>query len=257
MFSIPVLLLLLVRLSSIDRIHSAPSLGPLSWSRYCVLLSALLRVPGDSQLSHFLHTASHDRIDSLFFGALLGYFYHFRPQLLNNLLHSTRNRIFIAVCSAGLLSTICFFRGTVWFCSAFGYTCLYLGFGGVLLLSLYVKGILRGKIARCLELVGPLRLCGDVLLLDLPLAWSHRAWFPGLVRRILSRFSRAERAVCDLYDRRSRHWDHDVKDDRIPDSAAARSNLLARQRIVALPSDAAHPQTPPVDTLTDATTSRY
>jgi len=175
---------------------------------------------------HTSYTASHDRIDSLFFGALLGYFYHFRPQLLNNLLHSTRNRIFIAVCSAGLLSTICFLPRDSWFFSAFGYTCLYLGFGAVLLLSLYVKGILRGKIARCLELVGTAAAYVGMYSYSIYL-WHGPtgAWFPGLVRRILSRFSRAERAVCDLYDRKPRNWDHDVEDNRISDSAAARSNL--------------------------------
>ena len=75
--------------------------------------------------------------------------------------------------------------------------------------------------------------------------------------RTVTGSSRAERAVSDLYDRKSRNWDHDVEDNRIPDSAAARSYFSSRQGIVALTSDAAHPQTSPVSTLTDAATSRY
>jgi peptidoglycan/LPS O-acetylase OafA/YrhL len=89
-----------------------------------------------------------------FLEALLGYFYHFCPHSLGNLLQSTRNRLAIALCSASLLSTVFFFPREDRFFATFGYSCLYLGFGGVLLLSLYLQGILRSWVARSVEVIG-------------------------------------------------------------------------------------------------------
>jgi peptidoglycan/LPS O-acetylase OafA/YrhL len=207
---------------------------------------------------HTAYTASHDRMDSLFFGALLGYLHHFRPYILNNLMHSTRNRIFIAVCSAVLLSTICFLPRDSRIFSTFGFTWLYLGFGGVLLLSLYVKGILRGKIARCFEIVGTAAASVGMYSYSIYL-WHGPAgaWFPGLVRRVL-RVSQGpnERFLTYLIGSlaigitMSKIIEYPILRlrDRIFPSA---------QGIVALTSDAGHPQTPPLSKVTDAATSRY
>jgi peptidoglycan/LPS O-acetylase OafA/YrhL len=85
---------------------------------------------------HTAYAASHDRIDALFFGTLLGYCYHFRRQVLDHLMSPTRNRVVLAACSAALLSTVFLFPRNSRLFSTFGFTCLYLGFGGVLLLSL-------------------------------------------------------------------------------------------------------------------------
>jgi peptidoglycan/LPS O-acetylase OafA/YrhL len=183
---LPVLLFLLVRFSS----NRQDPFRALPWTFVVVAVlciafraaSVYLGVPN----YHTAYTASHDRMDSLFFGALLGYLYHFRPHILNNLMHSTRNWIFIAVCSSVLLSTICFLPRDSRIFSAFGFTWLYLGFGGVLLLSLYVKGILRGKIARCFEIVGTAAASVGMYSYSIYL-WHGPvgAWLPGLVRRVL------------------------------------------------------------------------
>jgi len=145
---------------------------------------------------HTAYAASHDRIDALFFGVLLGYFYHFRPQILDHLLHPAWNRVAIAACSAGLLSTVCLFPRDNRFFSTFGFTCVYLGFGGILLLSIYLQGILRGKIARFVRAIGAAAASVGMYSYSIYL-WHGptAAWLPGVVRRVLhvSAFSANER----------------------------------------------------------------
>ena len=145
---------------------------------------------------HTAYVASHDRIDALFFGVLLGYFYHFRRQVLDHLLHPTRNRVVLAACSAGLLSTVFLFPRDSRLFSTFGFTCLYLGFGGVLLLSIYLQGILRGKTARFVGAIGTGAAYVGMYSYSIYL-WHGptNAWFPGFVRRLLhvSSFNQYER----------------------------------------------------------------
>ena len=255
---LPVLLLLLVRFSS----NRQDPFRALPWTFVvvavlCIAFRAASVYWGIPNY-HSAYTASHDRMDSLFFGALLGYFYHFRSHILNNFLDSTRNRIFIAVCSAGLLSIIFFLPRENRFFSTFGFTCLYLGFGGVLILSLYVKGILRGKIARCLEIVGTAAAYVGMYSYSIYL-WHGpaAAWFPGLVRRVLhvsqgpnERFLTYMVGGLAIGITMSKIIEYPIL--RLRDRI-----FPSRQSIVALTSDTAHPQTPPVSTLTGAATSRY
>jgi peptidoglycan/LPS O-acetylase OafA/YrhL len=135
---------------------------------------------------HIAYVASHDRMDALFFGVLLGYFHHFRPQVLDHLLHSTGNRVVIAACSVALVSTVCLFPRDSRFFSTFGFTCVYLGFGGILLLSLYLQGILRGITARFMRGIGTATAYVGMYSYSIYL-WHGPtgAWFPGLVRRVL------------------------------------------------------------------------
>jgi peptidoglycan/LPS O-acetylase OafA/YrhL len=248
---LPVLLLLLVKCSA-DR---QDPFRALPWTFVVVAVlciafraaSVYLGVPN----YHTAYTASHDRMDSLFFGALLSYLYHFRPHILNNLLHSPRNRIFIAVCSACFLSTICFLPRNGRLFSTFGYTWLYLGFGGVLLLSLYVKGILNGKIARCFEIVGTAAASVGMYSYSIYL-WHGpaAAWFPGLVRRVLhvsqgpnERFVTYMIGGLVIGITMSKIIEYPIL--RLRDRI-----FPSRQCIVTLTSDAAHPLTPIVSTLT-------
>ena len=255
---LPVLLVLLVRFSS----NRQDPFRVLPWTFVVVAVlsiafraaSVYLGVPN----YHTAYSASHDRLDSLFFGALLGHLYHFRPHILNNLLHSTRNRVFIAVCSAGLLSTVCFLPRDSRSFSAFGFTWLYLGFGGVLLLSLYVKGILSGKIARCFEMVGTAAAAVGMYSYSIYL-WHGpaAAWLPGLVRRVLhvsqgpnERFVTYMIGGLAIGITMSKIIEYPIL--RLRDRI-----FPSRQGIVALTSDAAHPQTPSISTFTDTATSRY
>ena len=255
---LPVLLVLLVRFSS----NRQDPFRALPWTFVVVAVLCISFRAGSLYLGipdyHTAYTASHDRMDSLFFGALLGYLYHFRPHILNNCVNSTRKRIFIAVFSTVLLSTSCFVPRDSRFFSAFGYTWLYLGFGGVLILSLNVQGIFRGKIARCLEIVGTAAAYVGMYSYSIYL-WHGpaAAWFPGLVRLVLhvsqgpnERFVTYMIGGLAIGITMSKIIEYPIL--RLRDRI-----FPSRQGIVALTSDAAHPQTPPVSTLTGTATSRY
>jgi len=97
---------------------------------------------------------THTRVDSLFFGVLLGYLFHFRPEIVRNLLRSRRNCLAIAILSAALVSNPYFVPRSSPFCLTLGFTLLYLGFGGILLLCMEVHDVFKGKAAAGLAIVG-------------------------------------------------------------------------------------------------------
>jgi peptidoglycan/LPS O-acetylase OafA/YrhL len=97
---------------------------------------------------------THTRIDALFFGVLLGYLYHFRPETITNVSRPAANRVALGILSAALLSSSYFFSRDDHFQLSFGLTFLYLGFGGLLILSLEVRNVLKGRVARITEKIG-------------------------------------------------------------------------------------------------------
>jgi peptidoglycan/LPS O-acetylase OafA/YrhL len=103
---------------------------------------------------------THTRIDALFFGVLLGYLYHFRPQIITNLCRPAVNRVALGILSVTLLSCCYFFSRDDHFQLMFGLTFLYLGFGGLLILCLEVRNVLPGRAARITEKIGT--GCADV-----------------------------------------------------------------------------------------------
>ena len=133
---------------------------------------------------HMAYTASHERMDSLFFGVLLGYLHHFRPASLENFMQSNRHRIAIALTSTALLSTTWFFTRNDRFFATFGYSFVYLGFGGVLLLSLYVQGILPSGLAPAARGLGKAMAFAGMYSYSIYLWHSPcGVWLPGLLRR--------------------------------------------------------------------------
>ena len=86
--------------------------------------------------SHINNVApTHLRIDSLFFGTLLSYYYHFHQLKLTDFVNN--NKMLLRIGSfIFLLPCIIFWdyspQMTTW-----GFSSLYIGFGGVLLLSIY------------------------------------------------------------------------------------------------------------------------
>jgi peptidoglycan/LPS O-acetylase OafA/YrhL len=135
---------------------------------------------------HMAYTASHERMDALFFGVLIGYLYHFRPTILDQLMRPTVNRVVMAVASAVLLCFAYFYPRDSRFFAVFGYSFIYLGFAGILLLSLYVRGILSGKLARLMELLGSAAAYMGMYSYSIYL-WHAPvgAWLPGAIRRAL------------------------------------------------------------------------
>jgi peptidoglycan/LPS O-acetylase OafA/YrhL len=183
---LPVLLLLLMRISSNQQ---EPFLA-LPW---IILLAALLCMVSRATSVywgipnyHRAYTATHDRIDSLFFGVLLGYLYHFRPHVLELMTRSTMNRLAIIGVSVLSLSSAYFLPRDTKVFSVFGFSLLYVGYGGVLLLSLYVRGFLPANLTKLVEKIGDCFAYVGKYSYSIYL-WHGptNAWFPGLIRRIL------------------------------------------------------------------------
>ena len=83
---------------------------------------------------------THMRMDALFFGVVLGYFHHFRPVLFPNLLRNRWTRLTVVGMTALMLSCCVVFPLESPFMQSFGLTLVYLGFGGLLMLSLTADG---------------------------------------------------------------------------------------------------------------------
>jgi peptidoglycan/LPS O-acetylase OafA/YrhL len=78
---------------------------------------------------------THLRLDSLLFGVLLSYFHHFHYDSFFNLVKQRAKTILFT--SLVLCSCCLFFPGYSPFMTTIGFTLLYLGFGGILMTSLY------------------------------------------------------------------------------------------------------------------------
>jgi peptidoglycan/LPS O-acetylase OafA/YrhL len=131
------------------------------------------------------YKATHTRMDSLFFGVLIGYFYHFRRETVDHVMGSAKNCAAIAAASCVLLAPAYFWSTKNRFFATFGYSSLYLAFGGVLLLCLYVRGVLPTQISRGVSLAGTLMASigmysYSIYLWHVPIA----LWLAPLVRRV-------------------------------------------------------------------------
>lgn len=88
------------------------------------------------QFEHIIHVSpTHLRIDSLFFGTLLAYFYNFHFDELKAFI-SNNQKLILLLSGLLLLPAL-----TLWDKNLFmltgGFTCLYLAFGGILLVGLF------------------------------------------------------------------------------------------------------------------------
>ena len=83
---------------------------------------------------------THLRIDALFFGVVIGYFYHFHPEFVPNVLRNRRNRLVLEGITALLIGCCFAFPVESAFMQSFGLTLVYLGFGGLLVLFLTARG---------------------------------------------------------------------------------------------------------------------
>jgi peptidoglycan/LPS O-acetylase OafA/YrhL len=110
--------------------------------------------PVSSAFTPYAMNLTHTRIDGLFFGVFLGYLYHFRPEIIKNLLRHWSRRIILAVVTALLLSTCYWFSRDDHFLLTFGLTLLYLGFGALLVLCLEVQDLLHARLAAFTETLG-------------------------------------------------------------------------------------------------------
>jgi peptidoglycan/LPS O-acetylase OafA/YrhL len=97
---------------------------------------------------------THDRMDSLFFGVLLGYFYHFHPGLLDRILRPMRNRVALSILAAACLFPCLIVPVGNAFMLTLGLTLLYFGFGIALMMCLNTYGVLPAWLAVPLSAIG-------------------------------------------------------------------------------------------------------
>jgi peptidoglycan/LPS O-acetylase OafA/YrhL len=95
------------------------------------VICLLLRLQNMGQPWHIWthHTPTHLRIDSLFMGVLLGYWYHLRPEVFASI---ARHRGLLLFLGLLLVSPLCFLTEKSTFTWTIGYTTLYLGYACLL-----------------------------------------------------------------------------------------------------------------------------
>jgi len=160
---LPLLLMLLVRLAKKDRPFRAIPAIFLVVSVVCIISRVWMvsGIPGarihDWDSYRQVYVDTHTRFDSLFFGVLLGYLYHFHASWEAWV---TRHR-HILLGLAVLLLTSSFVKLDSPFMLTIGFTLLYIGFGIVLMLALSWRNVLpsaarfpAAKIADLLAFVG-------------------------------------------------------------------------------------------------------
>lgn len=101
---------------------------------------------------------THLRVDSLFFGVLLSYFYHFHPQKLKAF---ASHRIPLLLLALLLLSPMFFLEHENKFVWTFGYNFLYVGYGCLLLAIIHTPldagwmgRLLGSRLARLVAFIG-------------------------------------------------------------------------------------------------------
>ncbi len=115
---------------------------------YIVIITILFIVFGIRYASNALHffdvtrlyTATHLRIDSLFMGVLISYFYYFKNDLLIKLYHKNK-RLLKLIMLAGLAWTPFFVVKESFFANTFGFSLLYISFGILLLIFILEQSI--------------------------------------------------------------------------------------------------------------------
>lgn len=100
------------------------------------------------------YATTHCRVDALFFGVLLGYYQHHRPEIYERLLARRRSILPLALLTAMLLLPCLILVPTGRLMVTAGLTSMYLGFGLLLVLSLHVHRILPKVIRRPISNLG-------------------------------------------------------------------------------------------------------
>jgi peptidoglycan/LPS O-acetylase OafA/YrhL len=96
-------------------------------------------------LDHHIHfQPSHLRADALFFGVFLGYLHNFQPEVVQKLMRDPW-RFPVSVVSILALAPALFLPASDPFIYTVGFTLVYIGFGTMLLLSIYQEGRKRPK----------------------------------------------------------------------------------------------------------------
>jgi peptidoglycan/LPS O-acetylase OafA/YrhL len=128
--------------------------------------------------------ATHVRIDGLFFGVMLAYFYHLYPRKLARI---ARHRALLILLGLGLISPMAFIdQGDSPFVWTLGVTMLYLGYGSILVAFVHTKpedGLLgkamHSPVAKVTAWIGVFSYSIYLWQMDLaqrPLTWLLHRW---------------------------------------------------------------------------------
>jgi len=117
-------------------IHRIPRAFPIIAAISMVSRWLFLFIPQKNAFLGYSYAATNSRMDALFFGVLLGYLHHFHGAWWEDFV--VRWKLAIATGSAILLSLVFFWSRETTSFAIVGYTTTYLGFGGALVLCLYV-----------------------------------------------------------------------------------------------------------------------
>jgi peptidoglycan/LPS O-acetylase OafA/YrhL len=133
--------------------------------------------------SHRIHyEPSHLRFDTLFSGVFLSYLHNFRPEILQRLM-SNPWRLPVTMVSILALAPVIFLPSTDPIVYTVGFTLVYIGFGTMLLLSLYQEDRKRPQPGIALRAIGSMGTYSYTLYLwHVPLAQA----FAGLASRFPS-----------------------------------------------------------------------
>ena len=187
---LPIFLLVLIRFSS-DRANPFRAI-PLAFLLVAITCLALriIRVraiPAEQMPFLFgkVVDPTQNRMDSLFFGVLLGYIYHFKPHYLK--VFQSRWIASALLILASMLLSSCFFAPmTSRFMLTVGFTLVYLGFGILLIVCLQTHGMLPAALLRPAEQIGS--GFAYVGMYSYSIYLWHLAvnqWFVGFVHRYL------------------------------------------------------------------------
>jgi len=154
---LPLLLLILIRSSSsqTDPFSSIPRIFFVIASACLIIrIVTISIIPPAIFRTPLVMNPTQCRIDGLFFGVFLGYQYHFYPGTIGALFQSRRNQVLLAILTAVLLSCCFIYTRDDRFLLTYGLTFLYLGFGLLLILTMYVQNVLSGPAAATIARIG-------------------------------------------------------------------------------------------------------
>jgi len=114
---------------------------------------------------------SHLRMDSLMFGVILSYWFHFSPETQKAVVH--RLRWFLAAAAVPLLAPLFFFEYYHPFMETWGYTLVYLGFGCLLMLMVHRRWELKGRFFAAIAFVGAVSYQGYLWHMFCKRFWSY------------------------------------------------------------------------------------